>query len=75
MAKKSTRKVVVDSPLASDDDKDSAEKYSQLIEDIAKELKLPPQRVAQYQSIIKKIERGLYSQSLGQEFIQQKESS
>ena len=78
MAKKSIRKVVVDSPLKSDDDnavKEVQNESSDIVNAIAKKLDVSPEIVAGYGAIISKVKRGLYTHELAEKFIKERMSS
>ena len=78
MAKKSIRKVVVDSPLKNDDDNAVEEvknESSDIVDAIAKKLEVSPEIVSGYGAIISKVKRGLYTQELAAKFIKERMSS
>jgi len=78
MAKKSIRKVVVDSPLENVDDNAIEEvqnESSDIVNALAKKLKVSPEIVAGYGAIISKVRRGLYTQELAEKFIKERMSS
>ena len=78
MAKKSLRKVVVDSPLKNDDDNAVEEvknESSDIVDAIAKKLEVSPEIVSGYGAIISKVNRGLYTQELAAKLIKERMSS